>query len=275
MRTGADPYGRPTCSCRSQGSFNCDCPRRYADPWATFGWDSYLQQYYYGHTVYLLTTYNPQLKVDLPVFLKTVSAKRHDSVTALFALAEFRTLAPQLNLTGFISDSACDNYATYHLLKKWQLPAFIALNQRMQGNFTYGQIECDQNGTPLCAAGLKMINCGRDNTRDRTKFRCPVAAGKCASCPLGQWCSKSAYGRVVYTKNADNPRFFTDIPRHSKHWREVMKQRTAIERNNKQILQDYGLDHTRVRTRSRLTLWVTMAMMLIHLKAQSKQVKAQ
>lgn len=43
--------------------------------------DGTLQQQYYGHTAYLLSTYNAQLKIELPLFLKTVNVKRHDSVT--------------------------------------------------------------------------------------------------------------------------------------------------------------------------------------------------
>ena len=48
--TGARPLGRRTCSCPKDGK--CDCPRRFADPDATWGWDSYREIYVYGHRFY-------------------------------------------------------------------------------------------------------------------------------------------------------------------------------------------------------------------------------
>ncbi|MBO8138718.1 MAG: hypothetical protein H0Z40_11435 [Desulfotomaculum sp.] len=41
VRTGASPYGVKVCDCRKKGVFNCDCKRRFADPQARWGWDSY------------------------------------------------------------------------------------------------------------------------------------------------------------------------------------------------------------------------------------------
>ena len=275
VRTGASSYGRKVCDCRKHGIFTCDCPRRYSDPKAEYGWDSYKTQYYYGHTAYFLSTYNKNEKVDLPLYVKMLSAKRHDSVTAIISLAEFRELYPEMILKGFISDSASDNYPTYKLLQQpdWNIPAFIALNNRKEAKFTYKQVEINEDGIPICEGGLPMIYNGRDNTRCRNKFRCPAMAKKGVQCPLSEYCSKSPYGRTVYTKTEDNPRTFTVIPRNSKKWNSVMKQRTSIERINKQVLRDCGIENNGVRTRGRINVWITMAMMVIHLKAQYKSQK--
>ena len=62
-----------------------------------------------------------------------VEAGRHDSVSAVFALAEFRELYPNLHLNTFISDSASDNYATFKLLHHWGIDAVIALNEKNKG----------------------------------------------------------------------------------------------------------------------------------------------
>jgi len=40
VNTGASPRGQKTCSCSQQGNFRCDCPRRFSDPNASWGWDS-------------------------------------------------------------------------------------------------------------------------------------------------------------------------------------------------------------------------------------------
>ena len=272
VRTGATSYGRKICDCRKQGLFKCDCPRHYSDPKAEYGWDSYKAQYYYGHTAYFLSTYNQELKIDLPLYVKMVSAKRHDSVTAILSLGEFRELYPNLTIKGFLSDSASDNYPTYQLLARpdWNIPAFIALNNRKEAKFTYKQVEINDQGVPICEGGLPMIYHGRDDSRCRNKFRCPAMAKKGVVCPLEKYCSSSPYGRTVYTKTEDNPRFFTVVPRNTKQWQLVMNQRTSIERINKQVLRDCGIENNGVRTRGRINLWITMAMMVIHLKAQYK-----
>lgn len=96
---------------------------------------------------------------------------------------------------------------------------------------------------------------------------------KCVICPLSEPCSSSPYGRIFYTKMADNLRLFPAISRKSDEWKVLMKQRTAVERINKQVLIDCGIEASGVRTNSRLTLWMTAAMMVIQLKAQYKVSK--
>ena len=114
IETGASPYGKKTCGC---SGFNCcDCPRRFSDPNASWGWDSHNERPYYGYTGYFLSAYDKLHSVDLPLYLRIVDAGRHDSVSALVSLAEFRDRYPQLRIDAFISDSANDNQATYELL---------------------------------------------------------------------------------------------------------------------------------------------------------------
>ena len=39
--TGASSYGKKICECKSNGIYSCDCPRKFSDPTATWGWDSH------------------------------------------------------------------------------------------------------------------------------------------------------------------------------------------------------------------------------------------
>jgi len=134
VETGASPYGQTTCECRKHGIYKCDCPRRFSDPNAAWGWDSHNKRYFYGYMGYFISLYNSDDKLDLPLYLRIVDAKRHDSVTAVVALAELRDLYPNLTINTFISDSASDNYATYQLLDAWNINAVIALNEKNAGN---------------------------------------------------------------------------------------------------------------------------------------------
>ena len=106
IKTGASSYGKKVCKCREKGVYKCACDRKFSDPNATWGWDSHNERYFYGYSGYFISTYNRDLKVDLPLYLRLVQANRHDSVSAVFALSEFRELSPNLNIDTFISDSA-------------------------------------------------------------------------------------------------------------------------------------------------------------------------
>ena len=48
METGASHYGKKTCGCKDNGIFNCECPRRFSDPSATWGWYSHNEHTFYA-----------------------------------------------------------------------------------------------------------------------------------------------------------------------------------------------------------------------------------
>ena len=195
VKTGASPYGRRTCECKKNGIYKCDCPRRFSDPNATWGWDSHSECYFYGYMGYFMSTYNSAEKLDLPLYLRFVDAKRHDSVSAVVALAKFRDLYPDLTVDTFISDSASDNYATYQLLDAWDINAVIALNEKNSGNSIYSKIlGLNDNGVPICPGGRVMVYWGFCPDRCRIKWRCPRVCGKCDSCNACGSCSPSMEG---------------------------------------------------------------------------------
>ena len=270
LETGASPYGIRTCECKKSGVYSCDCPRKFSDPNATWGWDSHNERWFYGYTGYFISTYNSAQKLDLPLYLRIVDAKRHDSVSAVVSVAEFVDLYPGLRVDTFISDSASDNYATYELLNAWNINAVIALNKAHSGRRTYpGPLAFTSNGVPVCPGGREMIYngfCGKD--RCRLKWRCPRACGKCEPCEACLTCSPSPYGRVIYTKPLWDLRLFTRIPRGSAQFKRKMKERTAAERVNNRILHHYGLENSKVRGKKKISFWATLAAFNIHLDAQ-------
>ena len=205
------------------------------------------------------------------VLLKQV-ATAHDSVSAIVSLAEFRELHPDLRLNTFISDSASDNYATYELLNHWGINAVIALNSTNKRNFKYPPaLSLDEHGRPTCPAGRTMIFngfCGKD--RCRFKWRCPRITKGTISCKACNSCSPSAYGRVIYTKPHWDLRLFTRIPRGTDTWNEKMRQRTAAERVNNRILNDYAIESDSTRGKKRIAFMTTIAAINVHLDAQLK-----
>lgn len=140
-------YGSKVCDCRQNGIYDCKCPRRLSDINATWGFDSHENRRFYGYTLYDLSTYNKRSKIDLPIYLRFVEANRHDSATGIVALAEFRELLPQFNVSNYVLDSANDNYPTYELCSKWNINRFIDLNcKNMRFTLVYS-----------CASWLKTM----------------------------------------------------------------------------------------------------------------------
>ena len=272
IKTGASPYGRKTCKCND---FVCDCPRRFSDPNATWGWDSHNERYFYGYSGYFISTYNRTEKLDLPLYLRLVDATRHDSISAVVALAEFMELYPGLAVETFISDSASDNYATYELLDAWDINAVIALNKTKDGIRQFPQCVVNEDGVPVCPAGHEMVRagfCGKD--RCRVKWRCPFVLGRCDIAKPCLDCSDSVYGRVVYTKPEWDLRLFSRIPRGTAQWKSIMKERTAAERVNNRILHHYGLENSKMRGKKRISFYATIAAFNVHLDAQLAKLKA-
>jgi hypothetical protein len=264
IETGAYHYGVKICECKD---FKCDCPRRFSDPNATWGWDSHNERWFYGYTGYFISTYNRELKADLPLYLRLVEAKRHDSVSAVVALAEFRDLCPDLKVNTFIHDSAADNSATYHLLNQWNIDAVIALSER--GNFKYPpHLNLNNDGIPVCMGNHLMVRWGKCPDRNRIKFRCPLILGKVSECACTNVCSTSHYGRTIYIYPHWDLRLFTNIPRGSHDWKLKMKSRTSIERINDRILHDYGVENANSRGKKRISFAVTIAAANIHLDIQ-------
>lgn len=270
LRTGASSTGRKICECRKNGQYRCHCKRKFPDPLASIGWDSQTKSYYYGYTAFFMTTYSTKHKKDLPLSVRLVDAKRHDSLTALLALQEFRELYPEFQMSAFLADAAMDNYPTYSLLHEWEIPAIIDLNSHTNKRSSIGDITFDQKGTPICPAGLPMVYWGKwDQTfHTRIKFRCPSAAHKSCTCPLNECCNKKPYGRVFYTHSKEDLRLYPRIPRQSRTFKKLFKQRTATERINKQVLVDHGLETMKLRTKHRNFFYTVMACIDIHLKAQ-------
>jgi hypothetical protein len=115
IKTGSSPYGTQICDCKKfvikngQKTFNnCDCPRKFSDLNAVWGWDSYREQWIYGYSFYDLTVAN--MPFDLPIFFIQTQANRHDSISAAIAFDLARKSLPDnYHLSEFLADGAHDN----------------------------------------------------------------------------------------------------------------------------------------------------------------------
>lgn len=264
-------YDSKVCDRRENGIFDCKCPRKLSGVDVTWGWDSDENRWFYGYTLYALSAYNKQYKIDLPVYLRFVEARRHDSVTGIVALAEFRELLPQFDISNYVLDSANDNYPTYELCSKWNINPFIDLNSKNKGNSKYpSSLSIAEKVVPICIGNHEMTYDDYEKSRSRHKWRCPLVLKKVDSCNCTEQCSPSTYGRVIHTKPSWDIRLFTPIPRGSKQWKKIYKTRTSSERINNRILNDYKIHSLRVRGKKRYSFMTMISRINIHLDVESK-----
>jgi len=250
------------------------CPRHFSDPDASWGWDSDLNAYYYGHTLYLLSCHNHEYQTDLPLHIRFFDAKRHDSVSGIISLAEFRQINPGIQVKNICLDSAHDNYPTYNLCKAWGISPFIDMNSnRGRPQTIPKRLDIDDDGTPLSAAGFRMVYWGYSPKRHDCKWRCPVACGKEDKCTCGVPCSSSSYGRCIYTKPDWDIRLYPPVPRGTEEYIKTYNNRTSSERVNNRILNDYHLHDMKIHSKKRYSFFAMIAGINIHLDARIKKQK--
>ena len=267
----SSPYGRHLSSCSKTCPYRKGCGRHYSDPDATWGWDSDNETWFFGHTLYMLCSRNNSLKIELPLLMKFTSAERHDSKNFLYAIDDFGRHLCGLSPKNICLDSAHDNIPTYELLERWDINALIDINGRAKSSENApADITFDKTGHPLCPAEHKMCPWGNDPIKDAHKYRCPLKCGRIDSCPHAGTCSPGSYGRTVYIKNHGDLRFHPRIPRDSEEYRQIYSERTACERVNDRVLNDYCLQHLKIRGKDHFSFWSMLIGICIHLDARCK-----
>lgn len=267
--SGASHHGVKICDCKSRGIYSCKCKRRYSDPDARWGWDSYHEQYFYGDTLFNVTASDSPY--DLPIYLRIAQAPRHDSILSIFALSEVIKMFPKLKFKNFIADGAMDNYPTYDLLRYLDINPFIPLDSNARKDYLkpHPGILCfDEKLQPICLGGIPYQHCGKSFPKG-IKYRCWFDYH---GIPKPCKCSDSEYGRTIYIKPDYDIRLFPPVPRNSELFKEKLKSRTSVERSNKRILVDYSIESGRCRSSKQRFIRATLAAINIHIDAWLKHL---
>jgi hypothetical protein len=276
LTTWAKAHGHKLCTCNNRAkprADHCTCARRFHDPQASWGWDSYREGYVYGHGLYELTAYSLRHICQLPLVIQVLDNHRHDSVAYLATMHE------AVDLLGFriqtaSLDKAHDALALYRLgTEHGHLDSVIPLNARHTDHFQFAPaVRLTDEGIPICLAEQPLSYQGLCIDRMRLKWRCPRAVQHLplTDCPhFAHDCSDSTYGRTIYTYPKTNYRLFTRLPRGSLLWELHADRRTCAERSIKRKKLDFGLDHARIAGREHWFFRVMLAAMCQHLEAWS------
>ena len=242
MPSNASPYGKKVCNCKLKPYQKCDCPRFFSDPTATWGWDSYNEKYFYGHTFHGFTASDSFY--SLPIHIKCVAGKRHDSITGTYHLKELVDLYHEVNFGSGVFDSAYDAHSFYLLLLHYGISPIIDLNSRCANPESNNEfVVLDDKGVPCCK-GLrhKLRNWGLMKKSYRRKWLFPVQCDDCDKCT-----AKSS--KTYYTKTSDNPRFFSPILRDNPLWKKLYKRRSTTERAWDRIKNDFNARNATTITR--------------------------
>ena len=261
--TAARERGHKLCDCASKGVFRCSCPRFFSQPDCDIGWDSSRNLYYSGYDLYLITDTNS----GLPLFPLFHPASKHDSHGFCEAFLRFLAFLPAFKPSRLTLDSAHDVMAIYELCQSLSVVSFIDLNPRnaKKPSPQSNAIETGPDGSPVCPAGLKMKPNGADLKRRYLKFRCPrMQKGECV---CDSPCSSAKFGRTFSVAMEANPRLYNFPPRGSPEWKKAYNARTASERANKRMKNDYHLEAGHHRSTQIWYVRLYAIVMSLHLDA--------
>lgn len=280
LPSGASPNGRPTCTCRAQGIFRCDHERFYRDPTATWGYDSYRDTYFFGHRYFQHCVVTENHSLPLQVLLEPAHATDLTmgprSLDRLLKTAATHQLT--LTVRATVYDSAQDALGIYHFLQAKHIAPVIALNSRRgehpSPSGTASQV--NDQGIPLCPAGLPMRRHSQDSKRARLYYNCPVKRstrrhGKFQwityepDCPRQVLCQpQTQMGPVVYVRTTDDPRLYPPIPRDSANFKALLARRTGCERSNSLKKVTYRLGERPCRSATHFLVRLYLVSLLEH-----------
>jgi hypothetical protein len=282
LPTGASSVGRPTCNCRSQGIYSCSHDRFYTDRTADWGFDSYRECYYFGHSYYHHIVSSSGH--DLPVHISIGQASESDFTLSLKSLDRlmkaFSENKIDLSILAASYDAGHDAMGIYEYLNAKKINPVISLNPRVgQLPKPTGTAEVvNSQGIPLCPAGLAMRRHykSKDN---RIYFNCPVKRpthengeyifkSHPEECPLKVLCQPDTkMGPIVYIRSNQDPRYYPPIARDSNEYKSIMNLRSGCERSNSMKKVVHGLERRPCRSATHYLLRLYLISICEHAKA--------
>jgi len=290
LPTGANSNGKPVCKCRENGIYNCDCDRYYSDPTANWGYDSYRDCYYFGHTFYQhVVSTNGH---DLPLQVSISYASETDFTLSMKSMDRLKKALKEhgleWNINNTVYDSGHDATGIYQYLMEDEITPIIALNSRtgVYPSPTGTADKVNENGIALCPAGMLMRRHVFDRSKHRIYYNCPVKrpthrdgkhiwSAHTEECPYGVLCQPDTkMGPVVYVRTRDDPRLYPPIPRGTDTFKKLMNLRSGCERSNSQKKETYGLGNRPCRSAVHFLVRLYLVSIIEHAKAWLAEDKA-
>ena len=257
LKTNASGSGKPACSCRKEGSYKCNCPKYYTSPTAKWCYNHHTGSFEFGDRYYHIVT--AQNGHDIPLHVSMPGGNESDYTLSIDAvdslLKTIRENGINMTIKYFAGDGHHDSQAHYIYFKEKNIVPVIPLSENTKQVITHlEKVTLDDDGTPLCPAGMKMRYHGFNQKKQAHTYCCPVKRsahkdGKYVyvthldECPNKEDCRPDTkMAPVIYLKLDTDPRLFPPLSRDSKKFKDLMKERTASERVNS-VIDSYHLDN--------------------------------
>jgi hypothetical protein len=171
-------------------------------------------------------------------------------------------------------DAAFDAWYVYDYFHRNDDPdAFAAVPYSKKGGYKVGERKFSEEGLPICMAGLAMPLqfTYRDRTvsiieHERGKYVCPLKFPEPAQqpCPINheKW---SAKGCTAAMPTSPGARIRYTLDRESQTYKDIYKQRTAVERINSQAYA-LGIERPHIRNGAAIANLNTLIYTLINLR---------
>jgi hypothetical protein len=283
LPTGASPNGKPACKCHENGIYKCEHDRYYSDPTANWGYDSYRDYYYFGHTFYQhVVSTNGH---DLPMQVSISQASETDFTLSMKSLDRLKKAMRENGLDwkilNAVYDSGHDAIGIYEYVMESDITPIIALNPR-SGTYpspTGNADKVNENGIPICPAGKLMRRNGFHKARHRIYYACPVKRpsqrdgeriwmSHIDECPNSVLCQPDTKtGPVVYVKTKNDPRLYPPIRRGSPKSKKLMNLRSGCERSNSMKKENYRLGDRPCRSSVHFLVRLYLVSIIEHAKA--------
>lgn len=266
LSSHTSPFGKKVCNCKLLPGQKCDCKRKFTDPDAAWGWDSYHEVYVFGHGFHTFTACSS--KYDLPMHIKSVSAARHDAITGIYHLKEFVDSYPDIKIYSAAYDSAYDFNYFYLLNEHYGIAPVIELNKRSlssKPNSSNLLVAINDNGIHFAKkCGKQLRNWGIIKKSFRRNWLFPAQCDNCNGCDIK---SCNSY----YQPLKANPRYSTRILRNSDQWKHIYKRRTTTERVWDRIKNDFNAEFTAVYSKAALVTRVFIGAFCSYVDAWAKE----
>lgn len=209
----------------------------------------------------MLCSHNTEVSIDLPLHTQFLDARRHDSVSAIVSLREFKSINPDIPVKGICLDSVYDNYSTYGFCKEWGIRPFINLNKnRGRPDSIPDSISIDTDGTPMCMVESRMVNCGYCRQKHSVNGAVPLPVAKWIPAPAGSNVPHLAMGAASIPSLTGISGSIPPLPRDTDEYKKIYNNRTFCERVNNRILNDYHLHDMGIHTRKRYSFFTMIRM---------------
>lgn len=230
---------------------------------------------WFGYKLHL--NVDPKHEVALAYDITTATAHDADSIPHLVSQAKGNL--PEGRIETMAYDKAADDKKTHRLLHQEGIRPVIQnrrlwkdqTEQMLPGHDGNSNIVYDEAGTLHCydrtsqpMVRHRMAYIGHEPQRKTLKYRCP-ARHEGWSCPHDAVCNAGkSYGKTVRVDQTIDLRRFPPIPRATKKFERLYKDRTAVERVNARLKIFWGVDDGNIAGARRFHAKVGVVM-IVHL----------